>query len=54
MDLVVKYNSRDSESRMNAVNSILNKDKNITFENGGEIKNQGLFSQIWEWFGIKF
>lgn len=51
---VVKYNSRDSESRMNAVNSILNKDKNITFENGGEIKNQGLFSQIWEWFGIKF
>lgn len=51
---VVKYNSRDSESRMNAVNSILNKDKNITFENGGEIKNQGLFSQIWAWFGIKF
>ena len=26
---------------------------NITFNSGGEL-NKGLFSQIWEWFGIKF
>ena len=50
------YNSLDSQINTkykNEISRIMPNNNNITFNNGGEV-NTGLFSQIWEWFGIKF
>jgi hypothetical protein len=50
------YNALDSQINTkykNEISRIIPNNNNITFNNGGEV-NTGLFSQIWEWFGIKF
>jgi len=41
--------SKDSDE----FNELLEKKSNTKYNDGGEVKT-GLFSQIWEWFGIKF
>ena len=46
-------NSKNYQGLIDKLKDMLNIKSDNNFEKGGEV-NTGLFSQIWEWFGIKF